>query len=713
MSSFGGAPVKAIAAFSLLLFSSQIWAQNETPPTPPLAKTEVKAAVGEQSFKITYGSTSWNLDSSQPDSAYLFLRDRKTGKIVKIQLEETEPDSSIFSGSFAVSWGQGATVDPEVYIPPKDLRNNEMALKKFNTLLSQNAIKSQPMVIQAGEKGLRTIDVYDTADQAARAKQAADAAEKAKQAAEKTELVKPALKPQDLEVAKNAAQQALLKKLADEAAKRETDRIRLEQIERQRNLELERQAQALSEQQRMERKARAQTLADEAMAEYTQGNFASAESKFKQATELDPENKSYYFRYGVTLYRNEKFNEALVVMKLSPENPETSLERKYYMGLIHMRLKELDPALAYMKEVGAQKKSPLAPSGAFYEGVILFAKEDFEAAKEPFERVIDISNDPRLDEQAERYLDQLVSLIAQKKAMSKRYFINGMVGATYDSNVLLAPDTETAQGSATKEGDFRALLAGDFEYRPIFTKMHEWGAKAQLYYLRSSKDDVSRADPFQFNLGVPYTYKGNALGKGYKFALKPSAEIVFMDVNQDGTREGILQSYIIGADNTFVMKPDYLATYSAEIRYDDSLTPDSVGDANSDALKYTLKTAHTFLLDKAAKEALVASAGLVMNAAKGKDKYYQRYELGATYVRPTSWQSTWSVGLSYYWLDFSKGADHRSDKNLTLSSGVIKPIKEWVSWTLNGSYSSNASNVEANHYSKFTVTAAAIFNYSL
>ncbi len=705
--------MKSITAVTAILFSTTLWAQSNAPKIEEPPKPEVKAAVGDQSFKITYGSTSWNIDSSQPDSAYLFLRDRKTGKIVKIQLEETEPDSSIFSGSFAVSWGNGGGIDPEVYIPPKDLRNNEEALKKFNQLLSQNSIKTQPMVVRTGEKGLRHIDVYDTADQATRAKQVADAAEKAKIEAKKSELVKPALKPQDLEVAKNAAQQDLLKRLAEEAAKRETDRIRLEQIERQRNLELERQARALSEQQRLAQKARAQALANEAMAAYAQGNYSAAESKFRQATELDPENKSYYFRYGVTLYRTEKFNDALVVMKLSPEVAETSLERKYYMGLIHMRLKEVDSALAYMKEVGAQRKSPLAPSGAFYEGVILFAKEDYEAAKEPFERVIDISNDPRLDEQAEKYLDQLVSLIAQKKAMSKRYFINGMVGTTYDSNVLLASDTETAQGSATKEGDIRALVAGDLEYRPIFTKMHEWGAKGQLYYLYSSKDEVSRADPFQMNLSLPYTYKGTALGKGYKFALKPAAEVVFMDANQDGTREGILQSYLLTTDNTFVMRQGYLATYSAEVRYDDSLTPDSIGDADADAMKYTLKTAQTFLLDKSAKEALVASLGLVMNDAKGKDRYYQRYDVGVTYVRPTKWQSTWSLGLSYYWLDFSKGADRRSDKNLTLSSGVVKPIKDWVSWTVNGSYSSNASNVEANHYSKFSITAAAVFNYSL
>lgn len=704
-----------LALISIFAFGAPVedTEKNQAPAEVTESKrVSPKAPLTEQNLRIVYGSTAWNQDSTKPDSAFLFMRDPKSGKIVKIQLEESEPDSSVFAGNFSVSWVTG-TVEPEVYIPPRNLKDNNEAIRKFNQLLASNQVKKKPLVIKTDERGLRILDAYDTPEQASRAKDAYEAELKAKKAQAQTNLIKPAVKDQDLAAAKAAEQQALLNKLAIEAAQREADRVRLEQIERQKAEERAREARAASEKEREERRKKAAELAKKALEHYQQGQFLDAEEKFRRAVDLDPENKSYYFRYGVTLYRNDKFNEALVVLKLTPiTDPESELEKKYYMGLIHLRLKELSPALTLMQEVGTQKQSALAPSAAFYEGIIHFTNEDYEKAQEPFERVIDTSKDPRLDEQAEEYLDKLHLLIKQKREMSKRVFINGSAGLMYDSNVLLAPDTETAQGTSTKEGDFRLALSGDLEYRPIFTNSHELGVKAMGYYMRSSKDSVALADPMLWNLSVPYSYKGMAFGKGYKMALKPAYEIVYMDENSDGNREQVLGSLILAGDNTFVMKKDWFATYSAEVRQDDSKSASSTGDSNSDAMKITLRTTQTLLLDKAMKEALVGTLAYVNNNAVGKDKFYSRYDLGATYVRPTDWNGTLNMGLAYYYLSYDKKDSVRKDNNITLSAGASKAIKEWVSWNVTGSYSLNSSNESESSYSKFTILTSALFNYA-
>ncbi|MGE0762476.1 MAG: tetratricopeptide repeat protein [Bdellovibrionales bacterium] len=698
--------IRILALF--ILTASSALAQNTTQPT-----VLTKASVGQQNLKIVYGSPAWNLDSTRPDSAFLFMRDKTSGKIVKIQLEETEPDSSIFSGSFAISMGpNGGAVDPQVYIPPRDMRNNDEAVKKFNQLLSSGQIQAKPLVVKASDSGSRMLDVYDTKDQVAKAQQAYANEQQAKLET-KNSLTKPIVKTQELETAKKAEQQNLINQLAIEAAQREADRVRIEQIERQKILERERAAKALSGAERDNRKKKAAEFAAQALQHYQKGEFQQAEEKFRKSVELDPEDKSYYFRYGVTLYRTEKFNDALVTMKLSPQDSKTELEKKYYMGLIHLRLKELDPALLLMKEVGGQKQSELAASAAFYEGIIHFTKEDYEASREPFERVLDTSTDPRLDAQAEEYLDKLSALIQQKKMMSKRWFLSGMIGTIYDSNVLYAPDTETTQGGATAEGDIRLQASADAEYRPVYNNTHEAGVKAMGYYMVSSKDEVSRADPFLLNLAVPYSYKGNVFGKGSKAGFKPGFEMVYMDANVDGDRELVLQSILLNMDNTFVMRKDWFANYSLELRNDDSKTEDSTGDNNADAVKISLRTSQTFLLDKAMKQGLIGSAGYVLNQAKGDNKSYSRYELGVMYMKPTRWDALWNIGLSLYSLKFDKADTDRKDTNVTFSTGLTKPIKEWVSWNVSGSYSNNASSESDNQYSRYTLSASMIFNYSL
>lgn len=704
--------VKATTASAvlLLLFTQPSFAQDPIPQETPPPLTS-KAAVGDQSMKIVYGSATWNADSTKLDSAFLFMKDKRTGKTVKIRLEETEPDSSIFSGSFAVNLGSGGgAVDPEIYVPPKNLRDDAAGTKKFSEMMAKGEIKGKPVVLRPNEGGGRLVDVYDTPDQVAKAQVAYTLQDSAKE--EKADLNKPAVKPQDLETAENAKRLAWERQMAIITAKRESDRVRQEQIERQKTLELEKQAKALSTKQKQINKAAALKLATEALTHFTNGEFTDSAAKYQNAIELDPEEKSYLLSYGIALYRADKLPEAIVALKVAPATAANAAERSYYMGLVYYRLMELDSALAMMREVSNDQTSSLIASATFYEGVILFIKERYDESKAPFEKVIDISEDPGLDEQAENYLDKLAALIRQQEAMKKKWFINGLTGLIYDSNVLLASDTETAQGTATQEGDIRVLASGDVERRFVYTKEKEFGVKAFAYYLRSSKDEVSTADPLIANLSTPFVYKGMALGKGYKFAIKPLYEVVMMDINDDGTRENILNSAAIQADNTFVMKADWFAAYTVELRSDDSLLESSTGDENGDAIKVSLKTTQTFLLDTSAKRIFMANGGYVMNQAQGDNKFYNRYEIGATFIQPTDWGASLNLGLSYYFLDYKKHDDSRKDHNMTFSTGVTKPIKDWVSWNVTGSYISNKSSVTASDYSKYTIMATAVFNYA-
>lgn len=680
-------------ALLALLFSFNLFAQD-------------RSSTDGQTMNIKYGSPSWNTDSRKLDSAYIVMKDKATGKMVQIQLEETEPDSSQFSGKFNVTLSDK---DPQVFIPPKELRNPERDYKKVHEMIQNGKLVSKPIVWKRNEKGQVLVDVYDTKDQADAVEKAYQAEVKAKAEAEKNRLVKEVQQKEQAAAAAAAAHKAMMEKLALEAAKREADRVRMEQIERQKALDREKAAKALTEKQKAERKAQAQKLADEAMAFFRQGEFDNAEAKFRQAVDLDPENKSYYYKYGVTLFRTEKFNEALVILNIAQVEPELQLEKEYFKGLIHYRLKEYAPAKEEFSKASASTDENVGPSANFYLGILQYSLEEYEVAKTSFEKVLDTSKDPKMDQQAEDYIDRIIQAVKFKKLREKRWSLNGDVGVVYDSNIILSPDTSSTE--ATEKGDVRLQTIGDLSYRAIYNQTHELSVKGQASLINSSKTAVSRADPFMFEGSLPYNYKTTAFGKGYVLALKPTYQILYMDPTSTGTKSNILSSYFLGADNLFVMKPDWFAMYGLEFRSDDFKLSDSTGDNDFDAMKISLKTTQMIFMDKAHKEGLTAILGFGVNAAKGKNKKFNRIDASVGYVRPMKWGYSWGLELALYNLDYPSSDDKRKDLNVTLKSTLEKPIREWVSLGVTAAYTKNDSSNESTYeYSKWWIMTNAKFN---
>jgi hypothetical protein len=177
-----------------------------------------------------------------------------------------------------------------------------------------------------------------------------------------------------------------------------------------------------------------------------------------------------------------------------------------------------------------------------------------------------------------------------------------------------------------------------------------------------------------------------------------------MDNNQDGTRESVLSSYLGNWDNTFVMSKQWIASYIFEARLDDSQLPSSTGDTDADAMRYTLRTRHINFLDEKRKKLLQSFAGVVYNDAEGKDRLYQRIELGSTFMKPINWwESTWSFGLSVYQLQFPDATVKRTDFNSTVTTGLTRPVNDWANFGVTLSYTNNNSDVSTNQYNRYTV----------
>lgn len=692
----------------LLIAISSLQTFAQTPARTAAPSRPVDAA---RLMSITYGEPSWNMDSTKIDSAYLVMRDKNTGKIVQIQLEETEPDSSQFVGQFSVSMGPNESIQPEIFIPPKELRGKDKDNRKLYDLIKNDKLVRKPVIWKKNERGQAMIDVYDTREQAEAALAAYQEQQNLAKEQAKSKMVKAVPSKAAIEAAMLAEKKAALDKLAMEAAKRESERIRLEQIEKQKLEERERAAKAATEKERAERRAKAEGLAQDALAAYNDSNFEGAENLFRLAVETDPENKSYLYKYGVTLYRNKKYNEALVTLKLARVKEQEELEKHYYMGLTYYRLAELQNAQEEFNKVAPSSDPILGPSATFYLGVIHFTLEKWEPAKKAFETVIDNSRDPRMDEEAEAYIEKIANAMAFAKLRDKKFTVTGLVGAMYDSNVLLSPDVPSDQGAATDIKDFRLMTVGSLEWRAIFNQRHELSPQASANLTNSLKNDSASADPFIYNLNIPYSWKGVLWGKGFKLTVKPAEEMLYMAPSSDSsTKVLILNSQYLAVDGTFVMSPSYFASYGAEYRLDNSLLDSSIGINDADAGKITVRTSHSVFLDKARKEAVIGSLSYTKNQAKGSEKLYTRYDGGVTYVRPMKWNASWSAGLAFYQAKYPNSALGRSDFNTTLSAGISKPIKEWFTWGATGSYTkNNSTDTSTYEYSKYVIMTTATF----
>ncbi|MDZ4661153.1 MAG: hypothetical protein SGJ18_05985 [Pseudomonadota bacterium] len=689
--------------FAFLTFTFSIQTQAQKKPK------ERKAISLNQVIEITYGSTQWNQESTKIDSATIIFRDANSNKAVLIIVDETAPDSAVFKGKYSIGWTDSEKVVPEIYIPPQALAKEANWYKKFQAQLDKGQLKRKPFITRKSET-FRTLDVFDSKEQALAAQKAiADQKKFAEQAEAKPSLqLEKSLKAAGavLEAEQLALANALALKLAEEAASREADRARLAQLEAQKQEEQKRKQSEMNAAEKKRRKDQATKLAAQALEHFKQNEFPLAEDKFKKSVELDPENISYYYKYGVTLYRNDKFNDSIVILSRCPPGSYDPVERDFYLALNHYRLKENGKALEMFRGVKSAKNPNLSPSAAFYEGLILFGELKYEDAKIPFQEVLDTSADPRLDEQAERYLEQIAGILYFAAQKAKSFLLSGTLGLQNDSNILLVSDSALDQGTATGGGGLRYMFQGSLAWRPIFEKDKEFSTKVSTLYLYSADSDFTSADPTITNISFPYVYKGMLAGLGNKLEVTPAYETLNMNSDGIGWSERLLASTILGINNTTVLDERRFSSVALSIRKDTSPTT-----TDSSAMKTALSTNQLRFIDKERKKMYNYELGYTINSSQGNDFFYSRYDAKLGYTQPWKWETIWFSQLGLYVANYSRKSPAQTDKNTTLTTGLSKKLNE--NFTSGGTlaYTMQDSSVDASDYSKWIAMLTLTGNY--
>jgi hypothetical protein len=676
-------------------------------PLVAFAQTRVRVDAAN-TMKINYGHPGWNKSEKEIDTAVVIMREGVSGRIVQIQLGETAPDSSVFSGRFSINFANLEKLQTEFYIPSQEQLKAKDGLVKITGKIAKGEIARNPFILRKLPNGEQSIEIFDTKDQAREAMKAYKAEQlvmlQNQQALANSSTQSGKLpSDQDLETQRLADEA----KAREEAARAASERARLEQLEAKRLEDLIAKQAAMSAQAKAAEKQKAQALGEEALKLYQESDFAGARAKFDQAVELDPENKVFYFQYGVSLYKTGDFNRALVMLRLANAPSVNKVERSYFMGLSHFRLKETDQSYKSFEEVIASKDETMGPSARFYQGVILFEKEDWAKSQEAFQNVLDTSNDAKLDERADAYIDQILRAQQYEKERSQKWTLGASIGEMFDSNVLLISNSQRDSGVATNTQGWRSLLAGTARYRPIYEETYELAAQMDLVTLYTldksfkSTDSLRNLDPTIATLQVPWTHKGTLFGRGHKLEIAPGYETTFMSL-EDNKSKAILNSALLGVSNLFVMNEKWFSTFLVGIRADHSNLNSSVGDDDSSALRVTFGTSNLILLNDHKDRMLLAEGGLTLNQAEGKNAVYNRFDLGVGYVRPWRWESTVNFKLGYFLLQYPQADQKRTDNSLTLSVGLSRKLTDIWSAGFLAAYNLNNSNQDANNYDKVT-----------
>lgn len=708
--------MKLKVLLSLTLFISHSFAEELKPQEEaPKSPKERKAVSTNSAMSISYGSSKWNSDPTKIDSASIIFRDAKTNKTALIIVDESAPDSASFQGKYLIRWGDGEQIVPEIYVPPQEMIKKANWMKEFNNKIKAGTLKRKPFLSRKNEKGERIYDVFDTREQAEAASKAREEAKKleqeSKQASATPQMEKALSKTAAaaiLEAEKLAALEAEKIRLAALEAAREADRVRLAQIEKQKEDERKRKQAELDAKERERRRKEASKIANEAMEFYKSGSFQKAEDLFRKSVDLDPSTKSYYYYYGMALYRNDKNNESIVILQqVEPGTNVDLVERDYYIGLNYYKLKEINNGLEIFRKIKATNHQTYASNGAFYEGLILYEEMRYEDAKEPFQEVLDNQNsDPKLDAQAETYLEHIAAKLRFAAEKAKRILTSTSLAVQYDSNVLYTSNSALDQGSASDVGGSRLMLMTSGQFRPIYEEDHEFSSKLALTYMFSQNSAHAKADPFILTLTFPFTSKGTLLELPSTWDITPGAEVFYMDSDADGTRENLFNSGLVTVGNTLVVSQDRFSTITAAMRQDESpSTPDS------SAFKLTLGTTQLKFLNKERDRIATGDFSYTINNSRGNDYYYSRIDLKGSYTTPWKWSSTGILQLGYYLADYSKKSSPKTDSNYSLTFIMNRNLNDVLQGALSANYTFQSSTDTNSAYNKWSLMYMLTANY--
>jgi hypothetical protein len=296
-----------------------------------------------------------------------------------------------------------------------------------------------------------------------------------------------------------------------------------------------------------------------------------------------------------------------------------------------------------------------------------------------------------------------------------QWLLNIQAGLVYDSNISIRPDTnDISSGTASNDGGGRWVFGGEAEYLFVQKDQSDFSAKLAIANTQSFSTDFAEGDPLTVTSTLPYNKFGVLRDKPFHFRFTPGHEAIYLDYDRSGRQTNILSSFTANVDLSLTMSNNWLSGYALEIRLDEYLIAGTdETDNDSDALKSTLKKSEIYFLDESKTRNVTGYLGYTMNAAEGDEKYFTRFELGATYNTSLSVfkNSYLSTGITLYSQDYGKSSDNETDRYVSYLLGFNKMQSKQWRWGVNASTAQNASTDDTNDYDKYVIATNISYSW--
>jgi len=210
------------------------------------------------------------------------------------------------------------------------------------------------------------------------------------------------------------------------------------------------------------------------LVEFHQGRYQAALQLFDQAVAADPQDS--YARYyravtrgrlhdlngaitdlraalavkpdfdqaalelGVALVQTGALREAIPWLKQAQRDPDADAHASLFLGLAQLRLNQLPEARKNLQRAAKDPRQALAVT--YYQGVLEYREGNPSAAEEHFATVAHSGEQSEIQHQAELFLKVI------REAAYAKFQLSGAVGFQYDSNVVLAPNSDVIKEAA-------------------------------------------------------------------------------------------------------------------------------------------------------------------------------------------------------------------------------------------------------------------------
>ncbi len=667
---------------------------------------------------VFYEKLSWNQQPIEIETGYMYLRDRRTNSITELVLTETTPNSGVFNVAFPIGVLKQDRIEAEIYSAPQTMLKGQQGdrIDLIKNLISDGSIKRKPFLLRVLREKGQLVDIFDSKEKALEAYNRYREEMGLSPEGVESESIIEVANQQKVEKKKvidtSTLQSLFLANENDIAATNEKDQELREVL---RNLELKRRTEVKAQGKywtlplKNKKSKQATNLVKDAVKDMKASQFEASMQKFLKASDLAPDKEDVYEQYGISLYRDKKYNQAIVVLDISKPSENRVPEKHFYMGSSYFELKDYAKAVEHFDKVLASGNKSFGPTAAFYKGSALIEMGEFEKAKQSFQFVLDNSTDAKMDKQAEKYIEYALEREQIEKKRAAWFFLDGTLGFMYDSNIILADAQVLGASDITNESGFRFLTQINPRFRPYYSEANELNIDIDITNLKSVDESfgynatAETADATVLTAGVPWTHRGTFGGKGYFFDLSPSFEKIIMDLDGSGSAT-ISDTFKLEMNNTLVVNRNWIAKGNYNMYFSDG---NILGDEESaDATGGGIELTSIFILNKDLERYLIPSFGYRLNNAEGSNYAYTRMDLNVTYTSATFWGMMWNAKLGYYLANYEST---RTDNNWTAATGVSRRINSHWNWGLTGQYIINDSTT--NRYEKYNFLTTFGFNY--